>query len=90
VIALSTGRVGTAVEQTVEAIVPPGEQQVEPIAPRQDQAVDGVQRTGEQAVAPLEPPSPAAKAASTAGKVVTGVAAAAVSLGAMAAMLLFI
>src|SRR5262245_60325397 len=83
-------RIGLAVDQDVVPIVPHGEQQVEVITPPSEQVVQQVGGGVEQEVARQEPPSPGMKAVSNAGKVVTGVAAAAASLGAMAAMLLFL
>jgi hypothetical protein len=84
-------RVGFSTEQTVDPIVPRGEQQIEAIAPPGEQVVSGMGAgAGEQQVAPQVAPSPTEKTLSGASKVVTGVAAAAVSLGAMAAMLLFL
>jgi len=83
-------RVGFSTEQTVEPIVPRGEQVVRPLASSGEQVVERMGTTEEQQVGVQEPPSAAAKAASTAAKVVTGVAAAGVSLGAMAAMLLLL
>jgi hypothetical protein len=79
-------------EQDVRPIIPPGtgEQEVEALTPRGDQDVRAARMAGEQQVEPLKEPSRSAKAASTAGKVATAVAATAVSLGAAAAMLLFL
>jgi hypothetical protein len=79
-------------EQDVRPIVPPGagEQEVEALTPRGDQEVRAAGMAGEQQVEPLKEPSRAAKAASRAGKVASAVAATAVSLGAAAAMLLFL
>lgn len=82
-------QIGLAVEQDVVPIVPRGEQQVEVITPRGEQAVQQVGGGPEQDVTRQVPPSPGMKTVSTIGKVATGVTAAAVSLGAMAAMLLF-
>src|SRR5262245_31087662 len=89
-VVMLTAHSGIAVEQTVEEIVPPGEQRVETLGGANQQAVHGVDVTAEQEVAPQEPPSAAAKAAQNVGKVATGITAAAVSLGATAAMLLFL
>jgi hypothetical protein len=84
-------RVGFSTEQTVEPIVPRGEQQIEVIAPPGEQVVSGIGAgAGEQQVEPQVAPSQAAKTASNVAKAVTGVTAAAVSLGAMAAMLMFL
>jgi len=90
VVVMLTAHSGIAVEQTVEEIVPPGEQRVETLGGANEQAVHGVDALAEQQVQPQEPPSPAAKAAANVGKVATGVAAAAISLGATAAMLMFL
>ena len=73
------------------AIVPPGEQQVVPINPPREQMVQDVGgETGTQQVEQQEPPSPAAKMASNVAKGATAVGAAAVSLAAMTAMLIFL
>jgi len=88
VLLVSSG--GFAIEQTVEEIVPPGEQQVQAIGPRDEQAVGAYAEAGEQRVEPQVPPSPAAKMASNVGKAATAVGAAAVSMAAMAAMLMFL
>jgi hypothetical protein len=77
-------------EQDVQPIIPPGEQEIEPIGPRGDQVVQGFGAPAEQRVERYVEPSKASKRANTASKVVTGVAAAAASLGATAAMLLFL
>jgi hypothetical protein len=79
------------VEQRIEVLNPPEEQRVEQIvAPGDDGQVQGLAAVDPQAVDPAEPPSPAAKAASVAGKVVLSVAVTGVSLAAMAASLLFL
>lgn len=79
-------------EQDVRPIIPPGagEQEVEAITPRADQIVQGAGIAAEQQIEPQTEPSKGAKAVSTAGKVATGVVAAAVSVGAAAAMLIFL
>ena len=87
---LLVARSGFAIEQDVQEIVPPGEQEVQEIGPRDEQAVRGYAEAGEQRVEPQEPPSAAAKMASNVGKVATGVGAAAVSIAAMVAMLMFL
>ena len=94
-VVMLTAHSGIAVEQTVEELVPPGEQRVETLGGADEQAVNeqvvhGVDVTAEQEVAPQEPPSAAAKAAQNVGKVATGITAAVVSLGATAAMLMFL
>jgi len=93
---LAAALAGSAVraEQTIEILTPPEEQHIEVLSPGDDAgpgvdavAIDAgrVQDVGVQ-----EPPSPTAKAASTAGKVVLSVASAVVSLAAMAATLLLL
>jgi hypothetical protein len=77
-------------EQTVTAITPPQEQTVVAITPPQEQQVQALAMNGEQIVGPNVPPTEADRAASAAGTVVLGVASAALSLGATAAMLMFI
>ena len=92
-IVMLTSHSGIAVEQTVEELVPPNEQRVETLGganEANEQAVRGVDVTAEQEVGPQEPPSPAMKAAENVGKVATGVTALVVSLGATAAMLMFL
>lgn len=80
-----------AVEQTIEVLTPPHEQRVEAVGGTEDlQHVAAVDETEAQRVAASEPPSPSAKAASTAGKIVLGVTAAAVAVGATVASLLFL
>jgi hypothetical protein len=85
-------RMGAAVdrEQTVEELVPPSEQEVQAIGPAAEQGVQGVAQVDEQQVNPQEPQSDAARMATKAGHVAIGVTAAAVSLAATAAMLLFL
>jgi hypothetical protein len=80
------------VEQRITPLNPSEEQRIEHLGHPDDVAgVDAVPIAGaDQAIAPAEPPSPAVKAASTAGKVVLGVTAAGLALGAMAASLLFL
>ena len=85
---LMGSQVGFSMEQTVEPIVPSGEQQIEVIRAPGEQVVNQVVTGTQQQIEPQVAPTPAQKAASNVGKAVTGVAAAAVSLGAMAAMLL--
>jgi hypothetical protein len=77
-------------EQTVTAINPSQEQQVVAITPPDEQQVEALAMDGTQIVGPNVPPTEADRVASTAGKVVLGVASAALSLGATAAMLLFL
>lgn len=80
-----------AVEQTIEPLNPGVEQRVEIIGGGGDtqEQVRTVDAQDVETVVPHEPPSPAVKAASTAGKVVLGVVGAGVALGAMVASLLF-
>jgi type VI protein secretion system component VasF len=77
-------------EQDVRPIIPRGEQEIEQMGQRGDQVVQGFGAPAEQQVERYVEPSQASKRANAASKVVTGVAAAAVSAGAMAAMLLFL
>jgi hypothetical protein len=79
-----------AVEQTIEPLDPGVEQRVQVIGGgNETEQVRMVETQAVETVEPHVPPSPAAKAASTAGKVVLGVTGAAIALGAMAASLLF-
>jgi hypothetical protein len=85
-------RMGAAVdrEQTVEALTPPNEQDVQAIGPGAEQGVQGVEQVNEQQVHTQVPAGDAARMATKVGNVAIGVTAAAVSLGATAAMLLFL
>jgi hypothetical protein len=85
-------RMGAAVDrqQTVEPLTPPNEQDVQAIGPATEQGVQGVEQIDEQQVNAQEPQSDAARMATKVGNVAIGVTAAAVSLGATAAMLLFL
>ena len=87
-----TARMGVAVdrEQTVEPLTPPNEQDVQAIGPAAEQGVQGVEQVNEQQVNVQEPMSDAARVATKVGHVAIGVTAAAVSLAATAAMLLFL
>ena len=87
-----TARMGVAVdrEQTVEPLTPPNEQDVQAIGPAAEQGVQGVEQVNEQQVNVQEPMSDAARVATKVGNVAIGVTAAAVSLAATAAMLLFL
>jgi hypothetical protein len=78
-----------AVEQTIEPLTPPVEQQVVTIGGA-EQGVEGIAPQAIEEVEAKEQPSPVGKAASTVGKAVLGVTAAVVSLGVMAASLLLI
>jgi hypothetical protein len=89
--ALAGASRGAAEEQTIQALTPPDEQRIEVIsAPDDSQYVEPVDGSGTQTIAAHEPPSPTAKAASTAGKFLLGVASAGVALGVMAASLLLL
>jgi len=80
-----------AVEQTIVPLTRPGsEQTIQHLG--QDESAQHVETVAEadQVVGPQVPPSPAAKAASTAGKAVLGVFAAVLALGMTAASLLLI
>jgi hypothetical protein len=83
-------QVGFSMEQTVEPITPSGEQDLEIIVPRGEQRVDQVASGAQQDVGPQVAPTQTEKTGSNVTKAVTGVAAAAASLGAMAAMLMFL
>jgi hypothetical protein len=83
-------RMGAATEQTVEEMVPSGEQDVQGIGPAEEQVAVDATGGNEQAVEGQVPPSDAARIATKVGHVAIGVTAAAVSLGATAAMLLFL
>jgi hypothetical protein len=83
-------RVGFSLEQTVEPITPHGEQELELIVPPGEQRVEQVASGAQQDIGPVVPPTPTEKALSNVGKAVTGVTAAAVSLGAAAAMMMFL
>jgi hypothetical protein len=76
-------------QQGVEAIPAPAEQQVQALSPQGGQQVQAVDLNGVQAVGEgtMSPEGQKAKAAS---KVVVGVMAAAISLGATAASLMFL
>ena len=87
---LGVGWVVASAEQDVRPIIPRGQQRVEAIGPRREQVVQGIGAPAEQQVERYVEPSKTAKAVSNAGKVVTGVTAAAVSIGAMTAMLLLL
>lgn len=77
-------------EQTVTAIAPTQEQTVVAIGAPQEQQVEALAMNGTQIVGPNVPPTEADRAASAAGKVALGIASAALSLGATAAMLMFL
>ena len=83
-------RMGAATEQTVEGLAPPNEQEVQPIGPASEQGVQGVAQVDEQQVNAQEPQSDAARMATKVGHAAIGVTAAVVSLGATAAMLMFL
>jgi len=88
VAALAVGDVSA--EQEVRAIVPHGQQQIQLMGPQGQQTVRGFGGTQAQQVDRFVEASQGQKVANTAAKAVTGVAAAAVSLGAMAAMLMLL
>ena len=78
-----------AVEQTITPLTNDVGQDVRPIGGDDGQTVRAVDPGAEQSIDTPEPPGPVAKAASTAGKVVLGVAGGALALGFMVASLLF-
>ena len=83
---VSTAR---GVEQNIEVLTPPVEQRVVALGGTEDlQQVQAIDAAEAQRIASQDPPSPAAKAASVAGKVVLGVVAAGVAVGATVASLL--
>jgi hypothetical protein len=80
-----------AAEQTIEVLTPPGEQRVEAVGGTEDlQHVATVDETEAQRIGEQLPPSPSAKAASTAGKFTLGVLAAVISVGATVASLMLL
>jgi hypothetical protein len=83
-------QVGLSMEQTVEPITPTGEQELEMIVPPGEQRVEQIAGGTQQDIGPVVPPTAAEKALSNVGKAVTGVTAAAVSLAAAAAMVMFL
>jgi hypothetical protein len=83
-------RVQASYEQRIDTLDPNVEQRVEQLGDGQDQHVEVVEPTQQQDIGPQVPPSPAAKAASKAGKFILGVTAAALAVGVMVAELLFI
>lgn len=78
-----------AEDQAVEDVTAPTEQRIE-ILDAGEQAVVPVEVQGEHGVSAVEPPSAAKKAASTAGKVVLAVGAAALSIGVTVASLMLL
>jgi hypothetical protein len=83
---LATGDAG---EQTVVPITPGAEQRVEGIDPAGEQRVEQLDAAGLQRVSGANK-SPVRRGAEKVGKVVVGVVAAGVSIGAMVASLLFL
>jgi hypothetical protein len=78
-------------EQRIDQLAPAVEQRVEAVGAGDREAnVQGVEQIASQDVGVQEPPSTSQKAASTAGKVAVSILAAGISLGAMAASLLFL
>ena len=86
---LAAGWVRAFADQDVRPIIPTEEQQVEPFGPGGEQVVQGVDSEALQQIEPQREATRAEKTASTVGKVLTGVTAAVVGLGATVAMLLF-
>ena len=90
VLAIGFGVVpGGAVEQTITPLTPPVEQRVQQLGDNEQQ-VRSVDAQNVETVVPHEPPSPAVKAASTAGKVVLGVVGAGIAVGSMVASLMLL
>ena len=80
-----------ATEQTITPLTPPSEQRIERLGGDGGQNVGAIASAEDiQRIDAPEPPSPTAKKASTVGKFVLGVTAAGISLGAMAASLIFL
>jgi hypothetical protein len=76
-------------QQGVEAVPAPAQQQVQALSPQVEQQVQGVETAGVQEVGEGTT-SPSGQKANAAAKVVVGVMAAAISLGATAASLMFL
>jgi hypothetical protein len=77
-------------EQSVTPVVPGGEQRIEAVAPAAEQHVQALDATGAQQAVTGGHKGPVRRGAEATGKVVLGVFAAVISLGAMAASLLFL
>jgi hypothetical protein len=88
-VAVPVGATGEPAEQTVVPITPSVEQRVEPIAPPAEQHVEQLDGDGVQHVSG-EQKTVFRRSAEGAAKVVVGVVAAGVSIGAMVASLLFL
>jgi hypothetical protein len=80
---------GDALEQTIVPLTPGTEQRVEAITPPGEQRVEQLDEAGVQHVTGADK-SPVRRGAEGVGKVVVGVVAAGVSIGAMVASLLFL
>lgn len=76
--------------QPVDPLRAEGTQQIEVLRPETTQEVEAVVLQPDQDVRVPEPVSPARRAASTAGKVVLGIAAAGIAVGAALASLLLV
>jgi hypothetical protein len=72
--------------QTVTPVTPPAEQRLEPLVPQGEQRVEALSQEGFQEITGGRK-SPLRRGAETAGKVVLGVFAASVAIGAMLASL---
>lgn len=84
-----------AVEQTVTPLNPTVEQRIEAVGPSAVvppgvQRVEGVAPVADQAVRPAIPPTPAEKAAAKTGEVAVGFMAVVLSIATMAASIMFI
>ncbi|MGH7894584.1 MAG: hypothetical protein ACREQL_07940 [Candidatus Binatia bacterium] len=79
-----------AAEQTIVPLTPPAEQRVEGVGRDDAQAVAAADSEQVQPVAVQEPPSPAAKAASTVGKVMLAIVAVGVAVAASLASILLL
>lgn len=89
-VGLLVATTAAAISQDVVPITPPVEQRIEMLTTDEVQAVEPLAEGEAQAVMQHEPPSAGARTASTVGKAAAGVAAAVISVGIMAASLLFI
>ena len=88
-VAVPVGATGEPAEQTVVPLTPGVEQRVEPITPPAEQHVEQLGGDGVQQVS-SESKGPFRRGAEGVAKVVVGVVAAGVSIGAMVASLLFL
>ncbi|HZP43418.1 MAG TPA: hypothetical protein VFD84_18165 [Candidatus Binatia bacterium] len=88
-LAVPLGATGEPNEQAVTPLTGPAEQRIEMLAPAGEQHVEMIGESGVQQVTPGTT-SPAGRAAHGVAKVFVGIFAAVVSLGVMAASLIFV